>query len=841
MSCSDNALGGAAVMRTISIRTKLWVAFATALLLIVTMGLFSLFQLRAVNGVAQEGREVWMPRIESARQMKHELAEHWALATRRSQTTNPRLLASISQDITARIAALRNLVDEYPVKDATPEETQLLTDLRKLYRDYEFVLTKAFQDIDNGEAAGARQLLRTAAADTVQDASGKLDSLITDAKARMQQSAERAANVYSIACLLTILLIVSATGYALVSLIWIARNISIPLGTISDAMQRLAVGDASVVVSKGDFNRDEFGILADAVAGYRESLVRSRGLAETAERERNRLQAAVNNMPVGLAMFDGKHHLIICNTRYGEIYQLPPELQRPGTDLRDIIKAWVGLSVPTDSSIDDHVARIVRNGDQTAQTQQLIKLANGRIVNVVRQKLSDGGWVATHEDVTERRRIEERIHHMARHDALTDLPNRESFVGKLGDRLKEIGRGENLAVLCLDLDRFKGVNDTLGHPAGDALLEQVADRLRAVTRETDMVARFGGDEFSILQTRVTQPRDATELAERIIEALSGCYELLGNQVVIGVSIGIAIAPGDGLTADALLKHGDMALYRAKADGRGTYRLFEPEMDARMHQRRELELDLRQALALDQFEIHYQPIIDLKNGDVAGFEALLRWRHPTRGMISPGDFIPLAEEVGLIVPIDAMVLRRACLAAASWPDDIKVAVNVSPVQFKSKNILATVVDALVVSKLPPHRLELEITEGVLLQEAGSTLATLHQLRELGVRIAMDDFGTGYSSLSYLRSFAFDKIKIDRTFISSIDSDESSAAIIRAVTTLSSTMGIVTTAEGVETDAQLQHIRSQGCTEVQGFLFSPAKPESDVLSVLTALRRKIKNAA
>jgi diguanylate cyclase (GGDEF)-like protein len=826
---------------TISIRTKLWATFAMALVLIMAMGLSGLWQLRAVNEVAQESREIWLPRVELAREMRNELSEHWLLATRRSQTTDFRQLAGIAKDMTATMAGLRQRLAEFPTRGATPLETQLLIEFRKLCDDYEFVLRTAFQEMETGEIGGARELLKTAGADAVQDALLKLDTLGENAKTAMRHSAERAAGVYALARLLTIMLILVAGAYAIGAIAWTAKNISTPILRISAAMQRLTVGDASVTMERDELRHDEIGVLAEAVAGYRDSLIRSRDLSDSAELERSRLQAAVNNMPVGLAMFDGSQRLITCNARYGEIYEIPTKLLVPGTHLRDIFNAWVGVAASTDANPDDAVARVTRFAETNDQTRQLIKLSNGRIVNVIRQRLNDGGWVATHEDVTERRRIEERIHHMARHDALTDLPNRTSFVEKLTEHLKGIDRGGNLAVFCLDLDRFKSVNDTLGHPAGDALLKQVAQRLQEATREADLVARFGGDEFSIVQPKCMHPSEATTLAERIIESLSQPYDLNGNQVVIGVSVGIAIAPGDGMTADALLKHGDMALYRAKADGRGTYRLFEQEMDARMHARRALELDLRQALLLDEFEVYYQPIVDLANGEVSGFEALLRWRHPKRGMVSPAEFIPLAEEIGLIVPIGASVLRKACIAAASWPEHIRIAVNISPVQFRNKNILSTVVDALAVSKLAARRLELEITEGVLLQETETTLTTLHQLRALGVRIAMDDFGTGYSSLSYLRSFPFDKIKIDRSFISNIATDDSSAAIIRAVTTLSTSMGIATTAEGVETADQLAHVRTEGCSEVQGYLFSAPKPESEVPAMLSKLRQQIKSAA
>ena len=430
-------------------------------------------------------------------------------------------------------------------------------------------------------------------------------------------------------------------------------------------------------------------------------------------------------------------------------------------------------------------------------------------------------------DVTERRRAEARISHMAHHDALTDLPNRLLFRERLDEALIRVRRhDESLAILCLDLDHFKDVNDTLGHPIGDKLLRQVSSRLRDCLRESDVVARLGGDEFAIIQTGIRTPEDASDFAIRLVDLVGEPYDIDGHHVIIGASVGIAVAPNDGDNPDRLLKNADMALYRAKGDGRGTFRFFEPEMDARVQARRALELDLRKALVAGEFEIYYQPLVNLREDAVTGFEALLRWKHPVRGMVSPADFIPLAEEIGLIVPLGEWVLRQACSQAATWPDHVKVAVNLSPVQFKSRNLLPAVMLALASSGLSAARLELEITESVLLSESEANLATLHQLRALGVRISMDDFGTGYSSLSYLRTFPFDKIKIDQSFVRELAANGDCMAIVRAVAGLGSSLGIPTTAEGVETNEQLEWLRSEGCTEVQGYLFSPPRPAEEI---------------
>jgi diguanylate cyclase (GGDEF)-like protein len=495
------------------------------------------------------------------------------------------------------------------------------------------------------------------------------------------------------------------------------------------------------------------------------------------------------------------------------------------------------------------IERIVIN-PITRLTRDVVAIANGSPSDAANRLVAKGSdevatLARTFNDLIEhlgaRQTLEQRLEHMAHHDALTDLPNRLRLRQATENELARVQRGETIAVLCLDLDHFKSVNDTLGHPAGDCLLRTVAERLRQSVRETDIVARVGGDEFAVVQVAAEQPRGAIVLADRLIETLAKPFDLDGHQVVIGTSIGIALAPSDGLDTDQLMKNADMALYRAKADGRGVSRFFEPEMDAKMQARRTLEIDLRKALVEDEFELYYQPLVNLQSDAVSGFEALLRWNHPTRGLVPPSEFIPVAEEMGLIVPLGEKILRQACAEAAGWPDDIKVAVNLSPVQFKSKTLALAVISALASSGLPPHRLELEITESVLLQDSELTLTTLHQLRALGVRIAMDDFGTGYSSLSYLRSFPFDKIKIDQSFVRDMSGKEDSIAIVRAVAGLGKNLGMATTAEGVETQEQLRYLRQEGCTEVQGYLFSRPMPARNIRHLLERVRNELRRAA
>ena len=542
-----------------------------------------------------------------------------------------------------------------------------------------------------------------------------------------------------------------------------------------------------------------------------------------------RFDAALNNMSQALLMFDSTARLVISNHRYQEMYALSPESVKPGSPLRELLEHRRDAGTFSDDP-DSYIETLMTAIAQGKTWGQLIELPDGRTISVVNHPMAGGGWVATHEDITERRQAEKQIAHMARHDALTDLPNRVLLRERLAHALAELPRDKRLAVLYLDLDHFKSVNDTLGHQIGDELLKAMAACLRNCVRETDTVARVGGDEFAIIHTGIEQPNEAAILARRICEAVKEPCELHGHAVIVDTSIGIALAPGDGADPTELLKNADMALYRAKADGRGTYRFFEPAMDARMKARRTLELALRVALANGEFTLHYQPLVSLDDRRITCCEALIRWRHPERGLIQPAEFIPIAEEIGLIVPLGEWVLRQACADAMAWPADVKVAVNLSPIQVMNQNLVAVVVGALAAAGLPAHRLEVEITESVLMQNSEATLATLHRLRELGVKISMDDFGTGYSSLSYLRSFPFDKIKIDRCFISGLATGDDSVAIVLAIAGLAKHLGIATTAEGVETRQQLQQVKALGCSEIQGFLFSAPRPIDEVTQLL-----------
>ena len=545
---------------------------------------------------------------------------------------------------------------------------------------------------------------------------------------------------------------------------------------------------------------------------------------EEALRIRNfQFDTAINNMSQGLCFFDSDHRLIVCNDRFVEMYDIPYGRVGPGTPLVEIVDLRFEAGSFPAMTRDEYLRWRTNVAVANVAKDSIVELQNGRTIKIRHRPMPGGGWVATHEDITEQRQSEVKIEYMAHHDALTELANRVL----LNERLEQaLGRDEMIAVHHLDLDQFKAVNDTFGHHAGDKLLKIVAERLGGLIRESDTIARMGGDEFVIVQAPIADPTDATSLAQRVIKLLSEPYDIDGHQAVIGASIGISVGPGDGMSPDKLLRNADLALYRAKGDGRGTLRFFEPVMDLQMQTRRLMEQDLRKALPAGEFELHYQPVVNLASNEISGFEALIRWNHPTKGMISPASFIPLAEEIGFIVPVGEWVIRQACTTAAQWPENLHIAVNISAVQFRNPGLMQVIVGALAASGLHPTRLEIEITETVLLHNRETTLAVLHQLRELGIRIAMDDFGTGYSSLTYLQSFPFDKIKIDRSFVKDITENSGSLNIVRAVAALANGMGMTATAEGVETKEQLDRIASEGCTEMQGFLFSRPLPAREI---------------
>jgi diguanylate cyclase (GGDEF)-like protein len=544
----------------------------------------------------------------------------------------------------------------------------------------------------------------------------------------------------------------------------------------------------------------------------------------------SRFEAALQNMSQGIVMVDAEQRLVVCNRQYLQLYNTPEGLGLPGTSYKEILlyRAMNGFHQGRDPECYVR-ERMLRTTSGVAYTN-VVSLVNGRVVAISHSPMPGGGWVSTHEDVTLKTRAEEKMAYMAKHDALTALPNRTMFRDELLAYLAASSGLRSVAVHCVDLDHFKSVNDSLGHLVGDGLLRAVACRLRTVVGSEVLVCRMGGDEFALVQ-RDANTKSAGRLAKRVINSLRRPFDLADSEVVVGASVGIAISPADGSDPDELMKNADLALYTAKDGGRGRYCYFKQELEVSVRKRRQLETDLRKALPGGEFELHYQPLIRLQSLEISGFEALLRWRHPERGMISPAEFIPVAEETGLIAKIGEWVLREACIQAETWPAHMKIAVNLSPVQFRRRGLVSSVRRILEETGLDPGRLELEITETVLLQDESSNLSTLRQLRDLGIRFALDDFGTGFSSLSYLSSFPFDKIKIDKSFVQNLSIKRECQAIVRAVADLACALGMATTAEGIETQEQLENVREKGCTEGQGFLFSAAKPASEIPQLLS----------
>ncbi|ESQ85233.1 hypothetical protein AEAC466_05850 [Asticcacaulis sp. AC466] len=542
-----------------------------------------------------------------------------------------------------------------------------------------------------------------------------------------------------------------------------------------------------------------------------------------------RFEAALDAMPQALSLFDRDGCLVVCNKMFRQLYALPADFEPEGRRLGDILARSVlsGDAGAIDAAtrlqwqlaITAHMAISVTLSDTIEQTWP-----SGQVVRISRSPVDDGGFIDLTADITESHSASARIAHMAHYDALTDLPNRTLFHDRLDAAVDRYARNRNrrFALLCMDLDRFKAVNDTLGHPVGDALLIQVAGRLRSLLRVDDLVSRLGGDEFSLLVTNVKRSGDVHRLADRIISRLSAPYHINGHQVVIGVSIGIEFSDDARLSSDDYLRNADLALSQAKTEGRGCACVFKDHMHETLDRRRQLELELRNALKRNEFVVWYQPQLCVKKGIISGFEALVRWQSPRRGLVSPLEFISLSEETGLIDELGAWVLRRACADAATMPEHLSIAVNLSPVQFRSRGIIDTVKSILRETGLAPHRLELEITEGIMIADPQEALQILRALKALGVKISLDDFGTGYSSLNYIRTFPFDKIKIDQSFVRDLGHSDDSLAIIRAVSGICTSLGICSVAEGVETDDQYQILKTEKCDSLQGYLFGRPAP-------------------
>jgi diguanylate cyclase (GGDEF)-like protein len=624
-------------------------------------------------------------------------------------------------------------------------------------------------------------------------------------------------------------ILISAEVEKIASLIALTICLAIAISQVREIIGKAAHGeDYAKALAASEQN------MMAATTAHREAQEALQQLenSERQLREQNaQFVAVLGNMSQGIAMFDYTRRLITCNERYRKLFDLPEELTKPGTRVKEIMEHRIRNGAYFGAP-EEYVSKIKTLSSQTKMASRVDKMHDGRTFAFIFVPLPDGGGLVTYEDISELRQAQEDYYHLAHHDTLTSLANRHNFSLQLEQALTQAEQGERIAVHLIDLDFFKNVNDTLGHPIGDKLLKAVTVRLRKEIGDSDIIARMGGDEFALVQFARNHPADAEDLATRIIDSVSEPYTIDDHRIMIGASIGIAIAPDDGDQIEEIMRNVDLALYRAKETGRGVHCVFEAEMDTKMQTRRALELDMRTAIEKGGFELHYQPLVELEGEELCGFEALIRWPHPEKGYIPPADFIPLAEETGFMVPIGEWVIREACRTAAGWPDHLIIAVNLSPVQFRGGGLVQLVTNALAASGLKPSRLELEITESILLENSAATLATLRQLKELGIHIAMDDFGTGYSSLSYLQSFPFDKIKIDRSFIKELAGGGSALNIVRAVAAMAKGMGIKTTAEGVETQQQLDVVRDEGYTQMQGYLVSKPVPADKVDQMLLA---------
>ena len=824
------------LIRTLGISARLYSLAGLAIVAVALLAAGSLYFAKQTSNAASTLGRTGLAGISLTTQYELLVTQHAHLVDAASKETDAVRLASLRQ--AARVVG-NDLKGLSGGDGATGQTSKVVLLLPELLARAELVLELAVSSL--GEKAREARMryeataliinghIRSERSEHVTTAEGNLDLLRRNARSLVH---------WVLGTALAALLLIGPISLPLM------RRVTVRLRDITRGMLRLAANDTSLEIA-GTQEPDEIGAMARALQVFRSNAISLLDQQAQLEKLNLSLDVALNSMSRGLSMFDGNGSLIICNASYARMYDLPPELVVPGTSIRSILAHSIDGGVTVEASPELEATgspmsceTLIVRGCETSFVQ---RTPAGRIISVSMQPIGDGGWVALHQDITEQRGNEARIERLARQDALTNLENRRGLREALAQACSQIDDTCGFAVHCIDLDKFKSVNDSHGHQAGDALLEAVARRLRAATRGDDVVARLGGDEFAVIQRQLLDARDARALGERLVATIGAPFDIRGHSISIGASVGFAMAPEHERDPEQLLRLADIALYAAKAGGRGQCVMFDPAMDEKIKAHRQLERDVREALAYSEMTLYFQPIIDLTTQRVAACEALMRWQHRERGFVSPAEFIPIAEETGAIHELGAWALAEATRVAASWPDDIKVSVNLSPAQFAGPDLPAIVAAALADLRLDPARLELEITESVLLKDDEASMAMLHQLRDLGVSISLDDFGTGYSSLSYLRSFPFSKLKIDQSFVRDLPNRTECVAIVQAVTTLARSLSMTTVAEGVETNDHLQRVRAAGCDQVQGYLFSKPVPAEQLERVFEECHNRARFAA
>jgi diguanylate cyclase (GGDEF)-like protein len=812
------AAGMGEFFQQMPIRVK---AFAASVVLLVCLIAIGGYAYEAAEKSALDFKELSrrsLPKQEMISNLNREVigthVQVFRFVTWASNGVNARLLNSISEDVLADLVAVsRRFASLTARADLSAAEHAAMADLSARWEKY-VAAVKDTLDVGRTDAPMATMMLG-ATDDDFQKVAADLGEIADLAGAQTRAAAQEFVTRSEMNRKVLALGVVAATLLSFFVALVVSRSIVEPIQSVTRAMTEVSAGN--VDFDLGDqTRRDEIGQMVRAIATFRQNL----GVQTL------RLDTALNNMSQGLGMFDAAQRVVVCNDRFARMYGLSPEQARPGTSLRQIVERRIENGFYAGENPAQYMKQQL--APVVSESNTVEELSDGRAIFVSCQPMADGGWVTTHEDISERRRIEKQIAHMASHDALTGLANRTRLIEKLDRALAEANEaGSGVAVHFIDLDRFKDVNDNFGHHGGDVLLRTFAERLCAMTRPDDEVARLGGDEFVVLQAGIAGAADAEDFARRVAAALSAPVRFESYEIRTTVSIGLALSPGDGDSPERLLKCADQALYRAKADGRNCVRCFLPEMDAQMRSRVELENAIRNALLHDRFVLYYQPIFETKSRTLLGFEALIRLPVEDGTLIAPMTFIPVAEDLHLIDKVGAWVLRKACHAAVRWPEHLTVAVNVSAAQFRAGGVCAMIAAALQEADLAAHRLEVEITESLLLDDSETVMKELRIIKALGVAIVMDDFGSGYSSLSYLWRFPFDKIKIDQSFMTGLSrAGRDAETVVKTILALGRELRVHVTVEGVETAEQMSFVDEANAEQAQGFYLGRPVPESEI---------------